>query len=628
MILDQLFEAAGADSTAQRVVQMLRKTHPNPSEATEREILAATSRVLTDQGMSDTRVRFYLRDPDFQSDTIEAVQAQLQGISEGQLDEGMFSNIEELVDRFYQENDIDPSQQKLEIRSPGTRVWTRFDGARHRDPGRIVSKDPRLLNGFWKWFQTQPGVKPMGDVRGAYMSSDYDEAVRYKGAYFAMTKNGHMVYGSMKRVTNPKSVWLQKQDEGVAEMDSQGYRGHRGDEDPGKGPEKLVKPAKSKDVAKDAEKELTKAMDRAHKKQDVSEGIKVVKSDYDLDQMVLTFDIEGPRKGKPLQFTYWDYDEDFENADRKDVFDQLQKQSWYAELDHPTKMEILDASYKAIRGEAPSEYKPRVDDIPLDMAEAMKPSDIPPTMRDRLTMRDVEAERPAGAFRFRVTFPDGHVNDYMTFDAARQAADREKGRISRLSEERKGAGARIERILKMLRARHPQAENDLEALIFDFRSQQSQDRSDIARLDAENDMEEADIQRLERMLDLVKRRRGAETMATESLRDGEHHVATVTLDDGTVKKLAVTTDEGFRERIQQQFAQQGRKVKDIKMDYSVQTEAAKKKPQPTNPELWSRAKAAAKSKFDVYPSAYANAWAAKWYKSKGGGWRMGKPKKD
>ena len=40
---------------------------------------------------------------------------------------------------------------------------------------------------------------------------------------------------------------------------------------------------------------------------------------------------------------------------------------------------------------------------------------------------------------------------------------------------------------------------------------------------------------------------------------------------------------------------------------------------PTNPELWSRAKALARSKFDVYPSAYANGWAAKWYKSKGGG---------
>ena len=42
---------------------------------------------------------------------------------------------------------------------------------------------------------------------------------------------------------------------------------------------------------------------------------------------------------------------------------------------------------------------------------------------------------------------------------------------------------------------------------------------------------------------------------------------------------------------------------------------------PTNPGLWSRAKSAAKAKFDVYPSAYANGWASKWYKSKGGGWK-------
>jgi len=41
---------------------------------------------------------------------------------------------------------------------------------------------------------------------------------------------------------------------------------------------------------------------------------------------------------------------------------------------------------------------------------------------------------------------------------------------------------------------------------------------------------------------------------------------------------------------------------------------------PNNPSLWSRAKSEAKKKFKVYPSAYANAWAAKWYKSKGGTW--------
>jgi len=42
---------------------------------------------------------------------------------------------------------------------------------------------------------------------------------------------------------------------------------------------------------------------------------------------------------------------------------------------------------------------------------------------------------------------------------------------------------------------------------------------------------------------------------------------------------------------------------------------------PTNPSKWSYYKSQAKKKFDVYPSAYANAWAAKQYKSAGGGWK-------
>lgn len=45
---------------------------------------------------------------------------------------------------------------------------------------------------------------------------------------------------------------------------------------------------------------------------------------------------------------------------------------------------------------------------------------------------------------------------------------------------------------------------------------------------------------------------------------------------------------------------------------------------PNNPSLWASCKARAKAKFDVYPSAYANGWAAKEYKSKGGTWRKGK----
>ena len=45
---------------------------------------------------------------------------------------------------------------------------------------------------------------------------------------------------------------------------------------------------------------------------------------------------------------------------------------------------------------------------------------------------------------------------------------------------------------------------------------------------------------------------------------------------------------------------------------------------PTQPSKWAYAKAQAKKKFKVYPSAYANAWAAKKYKELGGGWRKGK----
>jgi hypothetical protein len=42
---------------------------------------------------------------------------------------------------------------------------------------------------------------------------------------------------------------------------------------------------------------------------------------------------------------------------------------------------------------------------------------------------------------------------------------------------------------------------------------------------------------------------------------------------------------------------------------------------PTNPALYARVKAEAKAKFDVYPSAYANAWLVREYKKRGGGYR-------
>ena len=113
---------------------------------------------------------------------------------------------------------------------------------------------------------------------------------------------------------------------------------------------------------------------------------------------------------------------------------------------------------------------------------------------------------------------------------------------------------------------------------------------------------------------------------TESLRPGEYHIAEVTFDDGSKVTMQIPYDEGISDMIRNHFAKKGKTVKDIKIDWSIHGSAyyeskTKKKPKPTNPQLWGRAKSAAKSKFDVYPSAYANAWAAKWYKAHGGGWR-------
>ena len=49
----------------------------------------------------------------------------------------------------------------------------------------------------------------------------------------------------------------------------------------------------------------------------------------------------------------------------------------------------------------------------------------------------------------------------------------------------------------------------------------------------------------------------------------------------------------------------------------------KKRNIPTNSKLYARVKAAARRKFAVYPSAYANAWLVRTYKKRGGKYRRG-----
>ena len=169
-----------------------------------------------------------------------------------------------------------------------------------------------------------------------------------------------------------------------------------------------------------------------------------------------------------------------------------------------------------------------------DLPAHIKKSDIPPAMRQKLSIKDIEAERPKGAYRFRVG-----DQDFMDRAAADEYARGTGLSVQPIREaQKKSPNPRIERILKMLRARHPQAEDDLEALIYDFRSQQAQDRSDISRLDRENDIEEEDIARLEKMLDVLRQRGQLAEYRTK--KKTEEPQDNFTVDD--IKRLETITD--------------------------------------------------------------------------------------
>ena len=64
-------------------------------------------------------------------------------------------------------------------------------------------------------------------------------------------------------------------------------------------------------------------------------------------------------------------------------------------------------------------------------------------------------------------------------------------------------------------------------------------------------------------------------------------------------------------------------------DVFVKVSAKKKKKSsgknvPNNPSLWASCQAWAKKTYDIHPSAYSNAGAARRYRQKGGTWRKAK----
>ena len=101
------------------------------------------------------------------------------------------------------------------------RRWRRGDGSFYTDPNKIVAFSDeyrKLQPKFFAWLAQQPGVQPVGKIRGEFQSSGYSDAVKYKGLIF-IDRGSHTEYTTPSRLKNT-SVWHQKVDEASGRMSS------------------------------------------------------------------------------------------------------------------------------------------------------------------------------------------------------------------------------------------------------------------------------------------------------------------------------------------------------------------------------------------------------------------------
>ena len=87
-------------------------------------------------------------------------------------------------------------------------------------------------------------------------------------------------------------------------------------------------------------------------------------------------------------------------------------------------------------------------------------------------------------------------------------------------------------------------------------------------------------------------------------------------------RAARMTPEQIASAVRRKRRAESTQTRDGKKPINVSTEKFEKRNVPTNPALYARVKAEAEAKFDVYPSAYANAWLVREYKKRGGRYRV------
>jgi len=159
--------------------------------------------------------------------------------------------------------------------------------------------------------------------------------------------------------------------------------------------------------------------------------------------------------------------------------------------------------------------------------------------------------------------------------------------------------------------------------------EEKKDKYDEGEYDQEGDMAKSDLRSIianaQKLHDMIDDADNLPQWVQSKITVAEDYISTVanymTAEmNEAVKKPNATTRHLRQYPVSDKDVAKPVKKKEEKK-VAEETEYLEEKNKPTNPELWARAVSMARSKFDVYPSAYANGWAAKWYKSKGGGWK-------
>lgn len=191
------------------------------------------------------------------------------------------------------------------------------------DAGKFGKTDADKDANYWRYKKIQDKLKEQGVAEGT--ESSIEKKIQAKQDSLSLAREQRRARG--QRQQGPREIKLQAEIDKLNTELTQLKK--KGVAEAGKNPHPKT--------WHDVDKKLGKAVDKmsqaekvkkglAHpdtlKKQGVAEGVEIVDQDSDLDQQVFTLNVDG----KTVSFTYWDYENNFQNPDIKDIYQQAREQ--------------------------------------------------------------------------------------------------------------------------------------------------------------------------------------------------------------------------------------------------------------------------------------------------------------